>query len=344
MKILITGIAGFVGSSLARTILRDTPEVKITGIDNLSFGYIQRLDDIQHQIEFIQADLSDIVTLLSGRRFDTIIHCAAIAPLPECQIDSYRALVQNVAICGAVADYALISGTRDIVFFSSGAIYEGVTQFPTPESVEISPTLNYPTSKYLAEVYFKALCRSQALNVMAIRLFNLYGPHQDYFRKQPPLIGYLLINLIQGTRATLFSSGEQQRDYVYIDDLISLVRKGAKKMNSMQNGGNFWAVNAGSGTPVSVNKIITTLENLAGKSLDMVRQPSEKYWDKYGELFDRRIPINRTTIQQEVEKQTQASTKYALQEFDWSTSVTMEHGLKACLEYAATHKAINPNV
>jgi len=104
MKYLITGIAGFVGSSLARAILQKNPNASITGIDNFSFGYRERLADINDKIEFIEGDLVDIEILLGRRQFDSIIHCAAIAPLPECQRDSYRALSQNVAICGSIAD------------------------------------------------------------------------------------------------------------------------------------------------------------------------------------------------------------------------------------------------
>jgi UDP-glucose 4-epimerase len=334
MNILITGVAGFVGSSLARTILREVPQAAITGLDNLSFGYIERLDDIRDRMTFVEADLADVSRVLSTQRFDLIVHCAAIAPLPECQIDSHRALVQNVANCGAVADFASRSGSRDIVFFSSGAIYEGVTQFPTPEDVAIAPRLVYPTSKFLAEQYFQAMCRSHALNVTAIRLFNLYGPHQDYFRKQPPLIGYLLTNLIRDTEATLFSTGEQCRDYVYIDDLLDLVRKAGANMNALQDGGHFRAVNAGSGIPVSVNTMIATLEGLAGRKLRIDRQPSGKYWDRYGELFERAIPLDRSIIEQEVEKHTHASTAYAQREFGWATSVSIEQGLQACLDHA----------
>ena len=247
MNYFITGIAGFVGSSLARAILAKHPKARITGIDNMSFGYRERLSDIVDRIEFIEGDLVDIERLLGLRRFDSIVHCAAIAPLPECQRDSYRALSQNVAICGAVADYALASGSRDIVFFSSGAIYEGTAQFPTREDTSIATSLIYPTTKYIAEQYFEAMCRSHGLNVTAIRLFNLYGPHQDYFRKQPPLIGYLLTNLIRDQQAVLFSSGEQCRDYIYIDDLLELVQLSAVKMMNELTGGKFVAVNAGSG-------------------------------------------------------------------------------------------------
>lgn len=334
MNYLITGIAGFVGSSLARAILAKDPDASITGIDNMSFGYRERLIDILDRIEFIEGDLVDIERLLGKRHFDSIVHCAAIAPLPECQRDSHRALSENVAICGSIADYALASGSRDIVFFSSGAIYEGTTQFPTSEETSISTSLVYPTTKYIAEQYFDAMCRSHGLNVTAIRLFNLYGPHQDYFRKQPPLIGYLLTSLILDQQAVLFSSGEQCRDYVYIDDLLELVQLSARKMKDSLSGGRFLAVNAGSGVPVSVNAIIGMLETISGSRLKVERRPAAQYWDKYNELFERPIAIDRSVIEREVNKHTQAAILKAREEFGWAAKVDLHSGLSACFKHA----------
>ncbi len=334
MNYLITGIAGFVGSSLARAILTTDPDSSITGIDNMSFGYRERLADIADRIEFIEGDLLNMNQLLGHRHFDSIVHCAAIAPLPECQRDSHRALSQNVAICGSVADYALASGSRDIVFFSSGAIYEGSTRFPTREDVSISTSLIYPTTKYIAEQYFEAMCRSHSLNVTAIRLFNLYGPHQDYFRKQPPLIGYLLTSLIRAQQAVLFSSGEQCRDYVFIDDLLELVQLSARKMMESSKGGRFLAVNAGSGVPISVNTIIDKLETISGRKLNIERHPAAQYWNKYNELFERTISIDRAVIEREVNKHTQADIERAREEFGWTAKIDMQVGLATCFQHA----------
>jgi UDP-glucose 4-epimerase len=331
MRYLITGIAGFVGSSLARSILVENPDARITGIDNLSFGYRDRIADLTDRIEFIEGDLIDIDQLLGRRHFDSIIHCAAIASLPENQRDSHRSICQNVSICGAVTDYALSSGSRDIIFFSSAAIYEGTTEFPTNEDAAISTSLVYPTTKYLAEQYFKAMCASHRLNVTALRLFNLYGPHQDYFRKQPSLMAYLLLCLVRKQQAVLFSSGEQSRDYIYIDDLLALVKIIAYKMKDSATSGQFTAVNAGSGIPTSVNKIIDILETISGEQLKIERRPAEDYWNKYKELFARPIALDRAAVNREVNKHSQADIVKAHYDYGWKAKISMEYGLNACL-------------
>lgn len=334
MKYLITGIAGFVGASLAYAILERNPKAIITGVDNFSYGYRDRLSAFLHKINFIEGDVNEIETFVGRQKFDVIIHCAAIAPLPECQIDSYRAINQNVSVVGALIDYALKSGSRDIIFFSSGAIYEGVNEFPTSENVPIKTSLVYPTSKYIAEIYLEAMCRSHEINVTSLRLFNLYGPRQDYFRKQPPLIGYLISCLLNESRAILFSDGNQRRDYVYIDDLLELINLSAEKMNKLKNGGRYTAINVGSGNAVSVNNIIDILENISGKKLMVDRLPSAKYWDKYQNLFNSAIPLKKSNIENEVNKFTQASVVKVKNEFGWSCGTNLDTGLEKCYEYA----------
>lgn len=334
MKMLITGVAGFVGSSLSRSILKERSDTEVYGIDNFSFGYRERLSDIMAGIHFKECDVFDIESAFPGVKFDLIVHCAAIAPLPECQISSARALQQNVSACGAISDYALRHGVRDIVFFSSGAIYEGVTNFPTTEANPIATRLVYPTTKYIAEVYWEAMTRSHGINVTSLRLFNLYGPHQDYFRKQPPLIGYLLKCLLTGEKAVLFSTGEQCRDYVYIDDLTQLVLQVGNQMRARPSGGHYDAINVGNGEPISVNSIIQRLESLSGIQLDLERREPAGYWNKYQQLAEQKIPLSESCISAEVLKHTHADITRARDQYGWTPSTPLNAGLAACLAHA----------
>lgn len=336
MKILITGIAGFVGSSLARALLNANSNIQIIGIDNLSYGYLERLEDIKGRIHFYKHDISKLSEVINGEGIDIIVHCAAITPLPECQIDSHRAIVQNVANCGSVADFAIQNGIKNIIFFSSGAIYEGVDKFPTPEDISINTRLIYPATKYMAEIYFESMCRSYGINVTALRLFNLYGPHQDYFRKQPPLIGYLLKCLILKQQAILFSTGNQRRDYVYIDDLLDLINLVITKMLSDKTAGQFISLNVANGEPVSVNEVIATLEEVAQEKIVITRNPPTQYWDKYEQLKLRKIPLNEKIIQDEVQKFTHASLMKTEGILHWKAKMPMKTGLMKCYDFAKT--------
>ena len=83
----------------------------------------------------------------------------------------------------------------------------------------------YPLSKYLAEQYFESVSKSYKLNIVSLRLANIYGRNHDYFRKQPPFLGYLIKNSLLNKKPTLFARGNYKRDYLFIDDLNELIVK-----------------------------------------------------------------------------------------------------------------------
>lgn len=333
MKVLITGVAGFVGSSLARKLVEEDPSIRVVGVDNLKYGYKERLNDFEDLVKFYEMDVKDLCLNLEETDIDLIIHCAAIAPLPENQVNLYESINQNVAMCGSVVEFATNIGCENVIFFSSGAVYEGSGPRACVESDCISTSLVYPTSKYLAEQLFESLAKTYSFKVVVIRLFNLYGPKQDYFRKQPPLLGYLLKCINDGVVPTLYASKEAKRDYIYIDDLYELIVNICKKFESIEQGG-FIKVNAGSGEVYSVYDIIDRLEQLVGRKLDYVIGDKSDFWSKYPSLFDKPLPLSREVLVNEVDKIAIADIEFSKIFFKWYPKVSLETGLKACFEYS----------
>lgn len=336
MKIMITGVAGFVGSTLARKFIQLNSEIKVVGIDNYSFSDESRIKDILDNIDFYEIDVKDMkknIELFGLKDIDLIIHCAAIAPLPDNQENPYRSIEQNVAVCAAVSDYATIIGCKDIIFFSSGAVYEGSGSKACKESDLINTKLIYPTSKYLAERYFNAVSSTYGLRVVAIRLFNLYGPCQDYLRKQPPLIGYLIKSYLAKENITLYADKNSKRDYIYIDDLFNLVHCIINKISSLEDG-VFLTVNAGSEKVYSVFDIVEELEEVVGKELNYEIGNKAEFWNKYSSIFDRALPLKTKYLAEEVDKISIANIDFAREYFGWSPKFDMKHGLNECLEFA----------
>ena len=328
MKILITGAAGFVASHLIEFINKNHCEDNIIGIDNFSYGYKERLENLR--LSFIEDDINNINNI-KLTNIDAIIHTAAIAPLPDNEIDPSKSYIENVVNTVKVAEYATKIGCRKIIFLSSGAIYENDLSFPSHERDHLKTSLVYPTSKMCAEHALNSYSRSYGLSTYALRLFNLYGPRQDYFRKHPPLIGYLLKCIFQDEVATLFSDGRQQRDYVYIDDLARIIMQ-LLKNNHDRIG--LTALNVGSGIAHSVNEIVELLSDISGKEIIINRKDSTKFWHKYASIFERKYPLDVNIIKKEVNKYTLSDNRYLKEITNLSCSTSMRNGLEECYYYA----------
>jgi len=226
---------------------------------------------------------------LLSSNYDAIINCAAIAPLPQCELNHFECIANNVLTASVITSIAQLTSCPEIIHFSSGAIFVGSTIFPTPEDSVIDTSLVYPSSKYMSEIYLKAYARSYNLNIYSLRLFNLYGPRQDYFRSQPPLIGYLLSCIFKNTAPTLFSDGTQSRDYIFIDDLIRLI---VKLLECPLTPGQT-SLNVGPGESVSVNEIIEILSEISDAAIKPIRLPADKYWDRYESLFKQPYALSK---------------------------------------------------
>ncbi len=329
MKILITGSAGFVASSLIDYFNKYNSDISIIGLDDFSYGYKNRLEGLN--LKFLEVGIKEFTSNKKYlESFDAVIHCAAIAPLPENEIDPVKSYENNLINTIRMADYCSKIGCAKLIFFSSGAIYENDTSFPSKEFEHKTTNLVYPTSKMCAEHALSSYSRSYGLNTVALRLFNLYGPRQDYFRKQPPLIGYILKCLIKNETAFLYSDGEQRRDYIYIFDVFEIV----KKILFSDNKDNFIALNIGTGNTYSVNQIVEKLSEISGKNVDIERLSASNYWDKYPKLFNRKLSLSKDLISKEVNKYSEAEISRLIDTLKYIPKVSIERGLRECYEYA----------
>ncbi len=330
MKILITGCAGFVASSLISFLNQNRSDISILGIDNLSYGKSERLKDLSLDYQCLSVEELTSSSKFTNLSFDAIIHCAAIAPLPDNEADPVKSYEQNVVNTIRIANYSTKIGCKKLIFLSTGALYELSKQFPTQEEIHHATTFVYPTTKMCAEHALNSFSRSYSLNTYSLRLFNMYGPRQDYQRKHPPLIGYLLKSLIRRETAYLFSNGEQRRDYIYIDDLASLVIEILNDSTLI----NFQTINVGSGITYSVNDIIEIIEEISSQKIDIVRCESSSFWDKYPELFSRKLPLRKDLIIDEVNKYSEADNSLLIKKLSGKKLITMKEGLAKCYDYA----------
>ncbi|MFZ1042881.1 MAG: NAD-dependent epimerase/dehydratase family protein [Anaerolineales bacterium] len=261
MNFLITGAAGFLGSSLANHLAREGHQVR--GIDNLSTGDPQALAP---DIHFTRGDVSDrpkLWTLL--QEVDVVYHLAARVSVSESVL--YPRDYNEVNVGGTVALMEAMRdvGVRRVVLASSGAVYGDLGEQPLRESVIPNPRSPYAVSKLAAEYYVRTIGRLWGIETVSLRIFNAYGPGQHLPASHPPVVPYFLKQALRGGTLIVHSDGNQTRDYVYVDDVISamVAASTAPNMDGL-------VVNVGSGIETSVRNLVKDVLDVTGGKPEVI--------------------------------------------------------------------------
>lgn len=328
-KILITGAAGFIGGQLAHKLWQEGKELIL--VDNLSYGKADNLifDDINLFSQLIVADILNhdkMEQIFKDNTIDYIYNIAGIAPLPDCQIHPQIAIEVNTVGLVNMLELGRKYGVKTIIQASTNAMYENEIRIPTSENFSRLPSLVYPNTKYCAEQFARGYCDVYGMNVCCLRFANVYGPHIDCLRKQPPFVGYMIRELYYDRQPVFHSDGKQRRDYIYVDDLIDLAIK-------VQSCKGFDVVNCSSATNYSVKELYNTARTIMGKEhIDAIYQDASHYWDKYPQLFEGEYKINVGILEHEVNKTTLCANYNAKLRYDWSPKVGIVEGLKNVIE------------
>ena len=329
MKTLITGAAGFIGSQLAYGLWKEGASLIL--IDNFSYGKMDNLlfPDHSFQDEIICMDIRDrerIRSLFENESIEYVYNIAGIAPLPDCQTSPLDAIDVNVMGLVNLLENARRYGVKKVIQASTNAIYENVDTFPTAEDDFNLPTLIYPNTKYCAERFCESYARTYGLNVTCLRFANVYGPHVDCLRKQPPFFAYMIRELYYDRVPVFHSTGEQRRDYIYIDDLVSLAM-------AVREGQGFECLNVSSNQNYSVNEMYAIAQRLMGKKIPASYAEESHFWEKYPTLYGGVYSIKPDILKHEVNKYSLCDNSRAFEKYGWKPMVSMEEGLSRCIEY-----------
>ena len=206
-------------------------------------------------------------------------------------------------------------------------MYENEITFPTVEDNFKVPTLIYPNTKYCAERFAESYCRTYGMNVTCLRFANVYGPHIDCLRKQPPFVGYMIRELYFNRKPVFHSDGTQRRDYIYIDDLLDLALMVHTKLNG------FECLNVSSNRNYSVNEMYEMACRIMGKQILAHYADTRHYWAKYPSLYEGTYPIKDEILEHEVNKYSLCDNAMARDTYGWNPKVDMETGLKKVIDY-----------
>ena len=303
-RFVVTGGAGFIGSTLVRTLI---PLGSVSVIDNLLTGYERNIEEVRSCIEFHKADIRDrelIAPLFKDT--DTVFHLAAIPSVPRSISEPVQSHEVNIDGTFNVFRAASQAGVRRIVYAASSSAYGDTPTLPKTESMTPQPKSPYAAQKLMGEYYASVFHSCFGLETVSLRFFNVYGPRQDPSSPYSGVLSVFMKNLLQRTSPTIFGDGEQTRDFTYVEDVANLCVKAA---HAQGVAGRFY--NAGNGGRYSLNHVWDLLQKIEG-----VQIPAQFGPPRAGDVRD-----------------SMADTAAAVADLGHSPGFSIEEGLRRTLEW-----------
>src|SRR3954469_975426 len=257
---LITGMAGFIGSSLAHALVERGHSVR--GVDNLSTGKIENLADIRDKVDFREVDLLDLDGLKDAcKEMDFVLHQAAIPSVPRSVKDPITSNESNVDGTLNLLVAARDAKVRRVTYASSSSLYGDTPTLPKHEKMIPDPISPYAVSKLTGEYYMTSFYRVYGLETVSIRYFNVFGPRQDPTSQYSGVLAIFISKMLRGAQPIIYGDGEQSRDFTYIDNVVSgnLL---ACEAPAEQVAGRYF--NVATGNRVSLNYTYSVLQTLIG--------------------------------------------------------------------------------
>lgn len=290
MKTLVTGGAGFIGSTLVDRLLAEGHEVEV--LDDLTTGSLANLADARgdrtHRLSFHQIDIRDpqVVDVVARRAPEVIFHLAA---QPDARVSVARpAFDAEVNLLGTlnVLEGARVAGTRKVVFASSAGIYGDVAprHLPIKESQPCRPVSPHGATKRAVLDQLNVYRRLHGVEFTALALANVYGPRQDP-HGETGVVAIFGGRLLADEACTIYGDGEQSRDFVFVDDCVDAVVRAADR-------GDGLLINVGTGVETTVNGLHATMAAVAG-----VERPARQAAARPGEPARSALDPARAAIQ-----------------------------------------------
>ena len=306
-RYLVTGCAGFVGSTLVEALLADGCEV--FGVDSFNDYYPRALKEAaiapaqsHSKFTLTACDLAESLPEEALDGVDGIFHLAGRPGVRASWGTSFRAYVDdNVLGTHRVVEHAASRGIR-LVLASSSSIYGDALAHPTPEETLPAPVSPYGVTKLAAEQLAAAQHKKAALDFVALRYFSLYGP-----RQRPDMaFSRIIAALVEETAFEVYGSGDQSRDFTYVGDAV------AATVDAMRLAPSGAVYNVGAGGEATLREAIAVVEELSGLALEV----------RYGEPAAGDV------------RRTLADTTKIRGELGWEPQVTLRAGLAAMLAAA----------
>jgi len=305
-RYVVTGGAGFIGSSLVRGLLRER-DGEVIVIDNLSTGKEENLSEVKDSVLLERRDIrlyDEIAPILAGA--DTVFHLAAIPSVPRSIDDPVPSHEVNADGTFQVLRACVAGKVRRVVYAASSSAYGDTETLPKVETMQPCPLSPYAAQKLMGEYYASAFHSCFGLDTVSLRFFNVYGPRQDPSSPYSGVISIFLKALIGRRSPTIFGDGEQSRDFTFVEDVVALCLKAAR---AESGGGRVY--NAGNGDRFTLNEVWGTLQRIEG-----ISQPAEYGPSRSGDV-----------------RHSQADTTAVQRDLAHAPRITLEEGLRRTLAW-----------
>lgn len=265
---LVTGGAGFIGSSIAETLLKQGQKVRI--LDNFSAGDDSKIKPFLKDIELIRGDIrnmDDVKKAVKGVSY--VSHQAAFRSVPKSVIHPIESNVNNIDGTLNMLMASREAGVKRLVYASSSSAYGDSDKFPQSEDMATNPQSPYAVSKLTGEMYCNVWTACYGFETVSLRYFNVFGPKQDPESEYSVVIPKFMELAKKGAVLPVEWDGEQSRDFTYIDNVVEANIKAA--LAPKEAAGR--AYNVGCGQSYSLLDLIRIIEKLLGRKLEIVFKP-----------------------------------------------------------------------
>jgi len=280
-KYLVTGAAGFIGSSLVRALLERDEQVR--GIDNFATGRRENLTEVLNRMDFREADILDLDAMRKAcEGVDYVLHQAAIPSVPKSVLDPLGSNRANVDGTVNVLVAARDAKVKRVVYAASSSAYGDTPTLPKHEAMTPNPISPYAVAKLASELYMVSFYRCYGLETVCLRYFNIFGPRQDPSSAYSGVLAKFSMQMLHGEQPTIFGDGETSRDFTYIDNAVSANLLACSAPAAECAGRVF---NCATGQRTTLNETFDALKQLTGYT-GTVKYGSERGGDIKHSLAD----------------------------------------------------------
>ena len=217
-KYLVTGVAGFIGRSIAAALLERGESVR--GIDSFITGKRSNLIGLE-ELEFIEGDLADpVICAEACQGIEIAFHEAALASVPRSVADPVATNINCVDATLNLLVAARTGGVRRVIYAGSSSAYGDTPTLPKHEAMPPNPISPYAVAKLAGEYYMQVFARVYGLETVVLRYFNVFGPYQDPTSQYSGVLAKFCRGMLDGEKPTIYGDGEQSRDFTYIDNVV----------------------------------------------------------------------------------------------------------------------------